>query len=92
MRWITAATLGLRFSTISPTRKNTAWMCRLASASSTSGVVLGFGPSSNVNTISGPPDADSPAAGVGQPLAAAPLLAASAIVAVTSPLRVTPSI
>jgi hypothetical protein len=45
-----------------------------------------------VNTISGPPDADSPAAGVGQPLAAAPLLAASAIIAVTSPLRVTPSI
>ena len=87
-----AGTLGFLFSTISPTRKNTAWMWWRASVSSTCGVVLGLGPSSNVNRISGPPDAESPAAGVGQPFAAAPLVAASAIVAVISPRRLTQSI
>ncbi len=89
---MSAGTLGFLFSAISPTRKNTARMWCLARMSSTSGVVLGFGPSSNVNRTSGPPDAESPAAGVGQPFAAAPLVAASAIVAAISPRRLTPSI
>src|SRR6185369_7876477 len=74
---------------ISPTRKNTAWMWWAARVSSTSGVVLGFGPSSNVNRISGPPEADAPAAGVGQALAQAPLPAPRASIAVTNPLRFT---
>ena len=53
------------FAAISPTMKNTAWMWCFASASSTAGVVLGFGPSSNVKISSGSPDAVGPAAGNG---------------------------
>ena len=53
-------------STISPTRKNTAriWCCLRMSR--TLGVCVGFGPSSNVNRTSGSPEAELPAAGVGQ--------------------------
>jgi len=56
--------------------------------SSTSGVVRGLGPSSNVSTSSGPPDAESPAAGVGQPLAPAAVLPSTSI-ATTNPMRFT---
>jgi hypothetical protein len=82
MRWTTAVTLGL--PVLAPTRKNTARTRYFASASSTIGVVFALGPSSNVNSTSGPPDAGSPAAGFGHTLPAASLLAASAIIVMTT--------
>src|SRR5450432_643747 len=66
MRSMIGAAFG--FLIMLPTRKKVAWIWCFASVSRTSGVVLGFGPSSNVKISSGSPDSVGPAAGPDQPL------------------------